>query len=113
MPAEQMTALELMAGTYGRGNSGVLHLTLTVEAGTAVLAQGFDVSRDCVRTRRIELGHRTALAWHSGLRLTADASGGCRFTLDTVSEARAREEGVLASYRPRSHTRYRVTRNAS
>lgn len=110
LTAMWVTALALFGPTID-SNRTLAHVAADLR--TAVLAQGFDVSRDCVRTRRIELGHRTALAWHSGLRLTADASGGCRFTLDTVSEARAREEGVLASYRPRSHTRYRVTRNAS
>lgn len=38
VPAEQTTGLELLAGTYGRANSGTLHLALTNEAGDAVLA---------------------------------------------------------------------------
>ena len=33
MPADQTTGLELLAGTYGRANSGTLHLVLTNEAG--------------------------------------------------------------------------------
>lgn len=43
MPAEQTTGLELLAGTYGRANSGTLHLALTNEAGNVVLAQDMDV----------------------------------------------------------------------
>ena len=43
MPAEQTTGLELLAGTYGRANSGTLHLVLTNEAGESVLTQDVDV----------------------------------------------------------------------
>ena len=43
MPAEQTTGLELLAGTYGRANSGTLHLILTNEAGESVLTQDVDV----------------------------------------------------------------------
>lgn len=43
-PAEQMTGLELLAGTYARANSGVLHIALTNEAGAVVLAQDADVA---------------------------------------------------------------------
>ena len=43
MPAEQTTGLELLAATYGRANSGTLHLVLTNEAGDAVLAQNVNV----------------------------------------------------------------------
>ena len=43
MPAERATGLELLAGTYGRANSGMLHLVLTNEAGDAVLAHDVDV----------------------------------------------------------------------
>ena len=43
MPAEQTTGLELLAGTYGRANSGTLHLVLSNEAGDTVLSQDVDV----------------------------------------------------------------------
>ena len=43
MPAEQTTGLELLAGTYGRANSGTLHLVLTNEAGESVITQDVDV----------------------------------------------------------------------
>ena len=43
MPAEKTTGLELLAGTYGRANSGMLHLVLTNEAGESVLTQDVDV----------------------------------------------------------------------
>ena len=43
IPAEQTTGLELLAGTYGRANSGTLHLVLTNEASDSVLAQDVDV----------------------------------------------------------------------
>ena len=43
MPAEKTTGLELLAGTYGRANSGILHLVLTNEAGESVLTQDVDV----------------------------------------------------------------------
>lgn len=43
LPAEQTTGLELLAGTYGRTNSGTLHLVLTNSAGETVLAQNVDV----------------------------------------------------------------------
>lgn len=43
MPAGQTTGFELLAGTYGRMNSGTLHLTLTNEAGDAVLTQDVNV----------------------------------------------------------------------
>ena len=43
MPAEQTTGLELLAGTYGRANSGTLHLVLTNEAGKSVITQDVDV----------------------------------------------------------------------
>lgn len=43
MPAEQTTGLELLAGTYGRANSGTLHLILTNKAGESVLTQDVDV----------------------------------------------------------------------
>ena len=43
MPAEQTTGLELLAGTYGRANSGTLHLILTNEAGESVLTQDVDI----------------------------------------------------------------------
>ena len=44
MPAEQTTGLELLAGTYGRDNSGTLHFVLLNEAGDTVLTQDVDVS---------------------------------------------------------------------
>ena len=44
MPAEQTTGLELLAGTYGRANSGTLHFVLLNEAGDTVLTQDVDVS---------------------------------------------------------------------
>ena len=44
MPAEQTTGLELLAGAYGRANSGTLHLALMNEAGDAVLTQDVDVA---------------------------------------------------------------------
>ena len=43
MPADQTTGLELLAGTYGRANSGTLHLVLTNEAGESVITQDVDV----------------------------------------------------------------------
>ena len=43
MPADQTTGLELLAGTYGRANSGTLHLVLTSKDGEAVLSQDVNV----------------------------------------------------------------------
>ena len=43
MATEQTTGFELLAGTYGRANSGMLHLVLTNEAGESVLTQDVDV----------------------------------------------------------------------
>lgn len=43
-PAEQTTGLKLQASTYGRANSGILHIIMTNEAGEAVLAQDADVT---------------------------------------------------------------------
>ena len=43
MPAEHTTGLELLAATYGRANSGILHLVLTNEACETVLTQDVDV----------------------------------------------------------------------
>ena len=43
MPAEQTTGIELLAATYGRANSGTLHLALMNEAGETVLTQDVDV----------------------------------------------------------------------
>ena len=37
VPAEKTTGLELLAGTYGRANTGTLHLALTNHAGEIVL----------------------------------------------------------------------------
>lgn len=43
VPAEKTTGLELLAGTYGRANTGTLHLALTNHAGEIVLQQDIDV----------------------------------------------------------------------
>lgn len=43
VPAEKTTGLELLAGTYGRANTGTLHLALTDHAGELVLQQDIDV----------------------------------------------------------------------
>ena len=43
-PAEQTTGLELLAGTFGRANSGMLRIALTNEAGKTLLAQDVDVA---------------------------------------------------------------------
>lgn len=43
VPAEKTTGLELLAGTYGRANTGTLHLVLTNYAGEIVLQQDIDV----------------------------------------------------------------------
>lgn len=43
-PAEQATGLELLAGTYGRINSGMLYIVLTNEAGETLLAKDVDVA---------------------------------------------------------------------
>lgn len=44
IPAEQTTGFELMAGTYGRSNSGTLHIALTDALGEPVTAYDVDVS---------------------------------------------------------------------
>lgn len=43
VPAEKTTGLELLASTYGRANTGTLHLVLTNHAGEIVLQQDIDV----------------------------------------------------------------------
>lgn len=43
VPAEKTTGLELLASTYGRANTGTLHLVLTNHAGELVLQQDIDV----------------------------------------------------------------------
>ena len=43
MPTDQTTGLELLAGTYGRANDGMLHIALTNDAGEAVLTQDVDI----------------------------------------------------------------------
>lgn len=45
MPADRATGLELLAATYGRTNSGTLHITLTNNAGETVLMQDVDASQ--------------------------------------------------------------------
>ena len=44
LPADTTTSLSLMAGTYGRANTGTLHMTLADETGTIVAAKDVDVS---------------------------------------------------------------------
>ena len=44
-PAEQTTGLKLQASTYGRANSGILHIVLTNEAEEVILSQDADVAK--------------------------------------------------------------------
>ena len=44
-PAEQTTGLKLQASTYGRANSGILHIVLTNEAEEVILSQDADVTK--------------------------------------------------------------------
>ncbi len=44
MPAERITSLELLTATYGRINSGKLHLALTDAAGSTIATQVVDVA---------------------------------------------------------------------
>jgi len=44
LPAETTNSLELLAGTYGRANTGTLHLSLADEAGSVVAAKDVDIA---------------------------------------------------------------------
>ena len=43
-PAESLTGFDLMAGTYGRANTGTLHAVLTNEAGEVIAAKDIDIA---------------------------------------------------------------------
>lgn len=43
-PAESLTGFDLMAGTYGRTNTGTLHAVLTNEAGEVIAAKDIDIA---------------------------------------------------------------------
>lgn len=43
-PADQLTGVSLMTATYGRSNTGILHLTLENEAGRLLFEENIDIS---------------------------------------------------------------------
>ena len=43
-PAESLTGFDLMAGTYGRANTGTLHAVFTSDAGEAIAAKEIDLA---------------------------------------------------------------------
>ena len=76
MPTEQTTGFELLAATYGRANSGTLHLALMNEAGETVLTQDVDVGTLADgRYTTIPLSDPLETQWDGTYTLTLTTTG--------------------------------------
>lgn len=75
-PADQLTSIDLLAATYGRANTGTLHMTLTDASGASVAQQDVDISTlSDSKYTSILLDQPVTVERNSQLTLTLTTSG--------------------------------------